>query len=217
MTLTYAQLKTAIQNYSEYEEETFDANLDLFIRLAEERILKNVQLTFFRKNATAPTVTNSQYLAMPSDYLAPMALTLQPSAGGERFFLDMKDLSFIQLYNPDPTNSGTPRYYAVFDDETFVLAPTPDATYTAQLQYLYRPASLTAGGPDGTTWLSENAEVALLYGSLVEGYTFMKGEGDMMQNYTQRFQDAINALKMHGEAREVSDEYRTGRVRRMKQ
>lgn len=214
MSFTYAQLKTAVEEWSEYSEDTFVSNIPLFIRLAEERILKNVQLSLFRKNATSST--SGAYLAAPDDYLAPFSLSLT-GGDGAKFFLEFKDPSFLQLYSPDPTVTGTPKYYGQFDVDNFLLAPTPDAVYTAELHYMYRPASLTAGADSGTTWLSKNAEVAMLYGALLEGAIFMKGEPDVIQNYTQRFQDAVNSLKMLGEAKEVTDEYRTGKVRRQKQ
>ena len=214
MSFTYAQLKTAVEEWSEYSEDTFVSNIPLFIRLAEERILKNVQLSLFRKNATSST--SGAYLAAPDDYLAPFSLSLTGDDGA-KFFLEFKDPSFLQLYSPDPTVTGSPRYYGQFDVDNFLLAPTPDAVYTAELHYMYRPASLSAGADSGTTWLSENAEVAMLYGALLEGAIFMKGEPDVIQNYTQRFQDAVNSLKMLGEAKEVTDEYRTGKVRRQKQ
>jgi len=214
MTMTYAELKTAIEEWSEYDEETFVSNIPLFIRLAEERILKNVQLSLFRKNATSST--SGTYLALPDDYLSPFSLSLT-GGDGEKFFLEFKDPSFLQLYSPNPSLTGTPKYYGQFDVDNLLLAPTPDGVYTAELHYMYRPASLTAGADSATTWLSENAEVCLLYGSLLEGAVFMKGEPDVMQNYTQRFQDAINSLKMLGESKEVADEYRTGKVRREKQ
>jgi len=216
MTMTYAELKTAVEEWSEYSESTFVSNIPLFIRLAEERILKNVQLSVFRKNATASTVASDQYLACPTDFLAPFSLSLEGSSGG-KFFLEFKDPSFIQFYNPDSAVTGQPKYYAQYDVDNFILAATPDDTYTAELHYMYRPASLTVGADSGTTWLSENAEVALLYGALLEGAMFMKGEADVIQNYNQRFQDAIAGLKMMGEAKEVTDEYRTGKVRRQKQ
>jgi hypothetical protein len=123
----------------------------------------------------------------------------------------------FQDYNPDPTDTGAPRYYAVFDVDNFIIGPTPDSSYAAELHYYYRPASLTAGAESGTTWLSENATMAMLYGSLIEAYTFMKGEQDLVQVYNQRFVEAINSLKMLGEAEETTQEYRVGRVLRQKQ
>lgn len=216
MSFTYAQLKQAIQDYTENDEATFVTNLPLFIRQAEERILKSVQLSLFRKNATASTTASNKYLACPSDFLAPFSLSLA-GADGDKFFIDFKDPSFLQSYTPDSTTEGAPRYYSVFDIDNFLLAPTPDTTYTAELHYFYRPLSLTAGSDSGTTWLSINAELTLLYGSLVEAYLFMKGEQDMMAYYDKRFTESLSGLKMLGEAKETTDEYRTGKVIRTKQ
>lgn len=216
MSFTYAQLKQAVQDYTDYTESTFVNNIPLFIRLAEERILKNVQLSLFRKNATASTTASSKYLSMPSDYLAPFSLSLE-GTDGDKFFLDFKDPSFIQEYTPDATTTGSPRYYAVFDNGNFILAPTPDAAYTAELHYFYRPQSLTAGADSGTTWLSENADLTMLYGSLIEAYIFMKGEQDLMSYYDRRYQESLAGLKALGEAKETTDEYRTGKVIRAKQ
>jgi len=216
MSFTYAQLKQAIQDYTENDETSFVNNLPLFIRQAEERILKNVQLSLFRKNATASTTASNKYLACPSDFLAPFSLSLA-GADGDKFFIEFKDPSFLQTYTPDSTTTGSPKYYAQFDVDNFFLAPTPDTTYTAELHYLYRPASLTAGADSGTTWLSINAEMALLYGSLIEAYIYMKGEQDVVAMYNSRFQEAIIGVKMLGEAKETTDEYRTGKVIRAKQ
>jgi len=215
MSFTYDSLKQAIQDYTENSETTFVNNLPVFIRAAEERILKNVQLNLFMRNQQGAMSANNQYLGAPSDFLAPFSLTF--TANGEKKFLEFKDLSFVESYNPDYTVTGTPRYYAQFDVGNFLLAPTPDSSYPVEVQYLYRPASLTAGTGTGTSWLSENAELAMLYGSLVEAYTFMKGEPDIMANYDKRFQEAIMGLKMLGEAKETTQEYRAGRVIRDKQ
>ena len=216
MSFTYAQLKQAIQDYTENDETSFVTNLPLFIRQAEERILKNVQLSLFRKNATASTTASNPYLAVPSDYLAPFSLSLR-GADGDRFFIEFKDPSFVQTYTPDTTTTGAPKYYCVFDVDNFLLGPTPDTTYTAELHYFYRPLSLTAGSDSGTTWFSENAEMARLYGSLIEAYIYMKGEQDVMGMYASRFQEAVTGVKMLGEAKETTDEYRTGKVIRNKQ
>ena len=216
MSFTYAQLKQAIQDYTENDETSFVTNLPLFIRQAEERILKNVQLSLFRKNATASTTASNKYLGCPSDFLAPFSLSLE-GTDGDKFFVEFKDVSFIQTYTPDATTTGAPRYYGQFDVGNFILGPTPDTTYTAELHYFYRPASLTAGSDSGTTWLSINAEMAMLYGSLIEAYIYMKGEQDVMAMYNARFQEAITGVKMLGEAKETTDEYRTGKVIRAKQ
>jgi len=216
MSFTYAQLKQAIQDYTENDETTFVTSLPIFIRAAEERILKNIQLTLFRKNVSASLTASNQYLASPSDFLAPFSLSYTDAEGDKEFLL-FKDVNFIQDYNPDPTETGAPRYYAVFDINNFIIAPTPDTTYAVELHYYYRPASLTAGAEDATTWLSENATMAMLYGSLIEAYTFMKGEQDLVANYNQRFVEAITGMKMLGEAQETTDEYRAGKVIRQKQ
>jgi len=215
MSFTYDQLKTAIQDYTENDETSFVTNLPLFIRIAAERILQNVQLSMFRKNATASTTASNKYLACPSDFLAPFSLSLA-GTDGDKFFIDFKDPSFLQTYTPDATTTGSPRYYAVFDVDNFILAPTPNTTFTAELHYFYRPASLTAGSSSGTTWLSENAEMAMLYGSLIEAYIYMKGEQDVMAMYNKRFEESLIGIKMLGEAKETTDEYRRGKVLREK-
>ncbi len=215
MSFTYDQLKTAIQDYTENDETSFVNNLPLFIRIAEERILKNVQLSLFRKNATASTTASNKFLACPGDFLAPFSLSLA-GTDGDKFFIDFKDPSFIQTYTPDSTTTGSPRYYAVFDVDNFILAPTPNTTFTAELHYFYRPTSLTAGSGSGTTWLSQNAEMSMLYGALIEAYIYMKGEQDVMSMYNKRFQESLIGLKQLGEAKETTDEYRRGKVLREK-
>jgi len=215
MSFTFATLKTAIQDYTDNSETTFVNNLSVFIKASEERILKNVQLSLFRKNSTGSTTSSNKYLAMPSDFLAPFSLSVLSSSAHE--FLEFKDVNFIQTFTPNPATTGTPRYYAIFDVSNFILAPTPDAAYTAELHYYYRPASLTAGSDSGTTWLSENAPNALLYGCLVEAYTFMKGDPDLLNTYNQRFTEAILSLKNFGEAKEVTDDYTTGMIIKQKQ
>jgi hypothetical protein len=216
MSFTYAQLQTAIQDYTENSETSFVSNLSTFITQAEERILKSVQLSLFRKNVSGGMTNANRFLACPSDYLAPFSLSFV-DASSDHVFLDFKDPDYVQSFNPDATTVGLPRYYAVFDVDNFILGPTPNAAYDVELHYFYRPASLTAGASGGTTWLSENASIALLYGSLIEAYIFMKGEPDMMALYEKRFAEAISGMKMLGEAKEVTDEYRTGQVRRPKQ
>jgi hypothetical protein len=215
MSFTYAQLKQAIQDYTQNTETSFVNNLPLFIRLAEERILKNVQLNLFRKNATANATASNKYLACPPDFLAPFSLSYEVT--GSKTFIEFKDVSFLQTYTPDATTTGTPRYYGQFDVDNFILAPTPASNYVMELHYFYRPASLTAGAESGTTWLSENAELTMLYGSLVEAYIFMKGEQDVMAMYNQRFQESLVGIKMLGEAKETTEEYRVGKVVRAKQ
>ena len=211
MAFTYAQLKTAIQDYTQNTEASFVANLPLFIRSAEERILKNVQLSLFRKNSAGNVTKGDEYLTMPTDFLAPFSLAYIDDAG-ERNFLEFKDVSFLQSFNPERTLEGDPRYYAIFDLDAFILAPTPSGNYAVELHYFYRPASLTAGAEAATTWLSVNADLTILYGSLVEAYTYMKGDPTLLLEYEKRFGEAIIALKQFGEAKQVTDEYRTGMV-----
>lgn len=215
MSFTYAQLKQAIQDYTENNESSFVSNLPLFIRAAEERILKTIQLSLFRKNVSASATSGNKYLACPSDFLAPLSLSYTSS--GVQTFIDYKDVSYIQEINPNPSTTGTPKYYGQFDVDNFILAPTPSSSFAVELHYFYRPASLTAGAEGGTTWLSENATLSMLYGSLVEAYIYMKGEQDVMALYDKRFNESMLGLKLLGEAKEVTDEFRTGMVMRPKQ
>jgi len=214
MSYTYAQLKQAIQDYTDNDETTFVNNIDSFIQNTEERILKSVQLTVFRKNVTGSASTGNQYLAAPTDFLAPNSLSILN--GSNKEFLLYKDVNFLQSFNPNSSTTGTPRYYGYFDISNFILAPTPDSDYTVELHYFYRPASLVTQGDSGTTWLSTNAPVAMLFGSLLEAYTFMKGEADVMQNYATQFIEAVGRLKNYGEAVEDTDAYRTGLIIREK-
>lgn len=216
MSFTYAELKQAIQDYAENTESTFVSNLPVFIRSAEERILKSVQLSLFRKNATATLSSSSQYLPCPSDFLAPWSLSLTGTSGDKEFLL-FKSANFVQEVNPDPADTGVPRYYAQFDVDNFIVAPSADGSYTAELHYLYRPTSITAGADSGTTWLSVNAELSLLYGALVEAYVFMKGTQDLMSYYDKRFEESLMGLKQLGEAKETTDEYDFGQLIRPKQ
>ena len=208
MSFTYAQLKTAIQDFSENTETSFVTNLPVFIRGAEDRIFTLVDLELFRKNATATLTQSDPYLSVPSDYLAPFSLQITTS-GSEDFLLH-KDVNFVQQFHIDKSANAAPKYYSIYDVDNFILGPTPDQAYTVELHYYYRPASITAGADSATSWLSDNAPNALLYGSLVEAYTYMKGEADMMQLYEQRFAQELQRLKDLAEARENSDAYRRG-------
>jgi len=210
MSYTLTTLKQAIQDYTENSETTFVNNLDNIIRNTEERILKLVDLDLFRKNVNANMTSGDKYLSSPSDYLSSFSLSYTDSSGNTEFLLQ-KDVNFLQEFAPDPTATGSPKYYAQFDIDNFLLAPTPDSNYAVELHYYYRPASITGSG--GTSWLGENAPDCLLYGCLVEAYTFMKGEADMMQAYEARFAECISRLKNYGEGRENNDAYRQGLVR----
>jgi hypothetical protein len=211
MSYTYAQLKSAIQNYADNAETTFVASIPEFIRSAEQTILNSIDLQYFRKNVTGVTsgTGSNPYLQVPEDYLASFSLSI--TDGTKKEFLLEKDVNFIQSFNPTSA-TGVPRYYAFFDIDNFILAPTPAAVYDAELHYFYRPTSITAAsvGDNGTTWLSENAPNAMLYGSLVEANIYIKGEQDLQQLYTERFLRSLERLKDYGEARENSDAYRQG-------
>ena len=208
MSFTYGELKTAIQDFAENTETSFVTNLPVFIRSAEDRVFTLVDLELFRKNANAQLTIGDEFLTLPSDYLA--SFSLQITDANYKNFIDFKDVNFVQQYAIDTNANGTPKYYGVFDVNNFILSPTPDVAYNVELHYYYRPSSLTAGADSGTTWLSTNAPNVLLYGSLVEAYTYMKGEADMMQLYEQRFAQEMQRLKDLAEARENSDAYRRG-------
>ena len=208
MSFTFAQLKTAIQDYVDNSETTFVNHLSDFIKASEERIFKNVDLELFRKNVTSAMTSSDKFVSIPSDYLS--SFSLQITTAGSEGFLLQKDVNFLQEAFDSSASTGLPRYYAVFDINNFIVAPTPNSNYAIELHYYYRPASLTAGADSGTTWLSTNAPFALLYGSLVEAYTYMKGEPDIMQQYEKRFNDQLVRLKDLAEARENSDAYSEG-------
>ena len=203
MSWTYTTLKTAIQDFLETTETTFVANLDVFIQQAEDRILKKVQLPNFRKNVTGVTAASDQYLGMPTDFLAPYSLAVDNS-GFE--YLIFKDVNFVREAYPANTTEAVPKYYGVFEDEFFILGPTPDAIYNVELHYFYKPESIVTAA---TSWLGTHAERTLLKGCVVEGYTFQKGDADLLATYEQQFQDSINELKILGEGRNTTDNYRS--------
>ena len=205
MSFTLATLKSTVQDYMETAETTFVSELDTFIQEAEERILKTVELPVFRKNVTGSATGSNTYLSMPTDFLAPYSLAVISS--NVYTYLLLKHVSFIRDFTPNPATTGLPKYYAQFDDTTFMLGPTPDQTYSFELHYKYRPASLTTTSGSTTTWLSENAPDALLYGTLVEAATFLKIPEETAQ-YEQRFIQAINGLKNLGQGYGAIDEYR---------
>tara|TARA_R100000808_G_scaffold6422_1_gene19082 strand:- start:227 stop:874 length:648 start_codon:yes stop_codon:yes gene_type:complete len=208
MSFTLATLKTAIQDYTDNSESTFVTHLPDFIKAAEEKILKSVDLDIFRKNVTSTLTNSDQYVNVPSDYLA--SFSFQITTSGSEGFLLQKDVNFIREYTPASSTTGLPKYYARFSEDHFILAPTPNSAYTVELHYFYRPTSLTAGADSGTTWLSTNAPFALLYGSIIEAYLFMKGEPDVIQNYNGLYMQYLERLKDLGEARENTDGYRVG-------
>ena len=214
MSFTLTTLKQSIQDWTQNSETTFVNELDFIIINAEERIFKSVDLDYFRKNVTGTMSSGNQFLQKPSDYLASFSLSFV-NASNENVFLLQKDVNFIQEYNPNPSTTGSPKYYASFDVDNFIVGPTPDSNYSVEMHYFYRPASITTDD-NGTTWIGTNAPDALLYACLIEAYTFMKGEADLLSLYTQRYGEAISRLKVYGEGQENNDAYRDGlpRVRR---
>ena len=215
MSFTLTTLKQSIQDWTENDETTFVNELDFFIKNAEERILKVVDLDYFRKNVTGGLTSGNKFLQKPTDYLASFSLSFVNSSN-QNVFLLQKDVNYIQEFTPNPTTTGSPRFYSSFDVDNFIVAPTPDSNYSVELHYYYRPASLTTVD-SGVTWISTNAPDALLYGCLIEAYTFMKGEDNLIQLYTARFAEAMSRLKIYGEGQENTDAYREGLVRVPKQ
>ena len=213
MSFTLTTLTASVQEWTENDESTFVAEIPFFIKNAEERIFKTVDLDYFRKNVEGTTTSGNKFLQKPSDYLATFSLSLVNS--GSNVFLLQKDVNFIQEYTANPATTGSPIYYAQFDVDTFIVAPTPSSSFAVELHYYYRPASLTTDD-SGTTWISTNAPDALLYASLVEAYTFMKGENDLIQLYNTRYAEALSRLKVYAEGRNYSDSYRDGQVRQAK-
>ena len=212
MSFTYTTLKTAVQDYLDSTETSFVTNLPTFITTTEERILKSVQLDDFRKNQVGNFTASGPYLECPTDYLSPFSMAVIDSSSNYNYLL-LKQVSFIRDYTPNASTTGQPKYYAEFDNNTFIVAPTPDSTYEVELHYYYRPASLTSTTGSETTWLSENAPNAILYGSLVEACTYLKNY-ESIPVYESKFQEAILGLKNLGEAKSTRDQYRYDEIRR---
>ena len=208
MSWTFTTLKTAIQDYTQNTESTFVTNLPTLIVQAENRIVKSVELPNFRKNVTGTLTSSSPYLSTPTDYLYPFSLAVLDSSSNYEYLLN-KDVSFIRQSFPSASTTGTPKFYAQFDDDTFIIAPTPDSNYTVELHYFYIPESITVAS-SGESWLGTNATEALLYSSLVEAYTFMKGEPDILVNYEKRFQEALQRLTLESDGYNRKDAFRDG-------
>lgn len=214
--MNYTQLSDAIQAYTENTEANFVAEIPVFVQQAEQRIYNNVQFPSLRKNVTGSTSANNKYLGCPNDFLAVYSLAVIDATGSYEYLLN-KDVNFIRQAYPQPTDTAIPRYYALFGSQTndvneltFILGPTPDATYGVELHYYYYPQSIVTAG---TSWLGDNFDSVLLYGSLVEAYTYMKGETDMMQLYNQKFMEALALAKRLGDGMERQDAYRSGQFR----
>lgn len=208
--MNYAQLTTLIQDYCESTEQSFVANIPTFVQLAEERIYNTVQIPAIRKNVTGTMTINFQYFSLPSDWLSTFSLAVIDPTSGEYDYLLNKDVNFIRASYPPPNSYGKPKYYAIWDDSTMILGPTPNLAYTAELHYYYYPASIVN---NSTSWLGDNFESVLLYGSLREAYTYLKGEQDMMNYYEQKYQEALGQLKRLGDGLDRQDAYRSGQAR----
>ena len=219
--MNYTQLSNAIQAYTENTEADFVANIPVFVTQAEQRIYNSVQFPSIRKNVTGVTTAGNKYLQCPLDFLAVYSIAVVDGtlASGTYEYLLNKDVNFIRQAYPQADDTGLPRYYALFgprsdneDELTFILGPTPDTSYNVELHYYYYPESITVAA-NGQTWLGDNFDSVLLYGSLVEAYTYMKGEADMMQLYNQKFMEALALAKRLGDGMERQDAYRSGQFR----
>jgi hypothetical protein len=217
--VNYTQLSNAIQAYTENPSSDFVAQIPVFVQQAEQRIYNTVQFPSLRKNVTGFTTANNKYLQCPSDFLSVYSMAAIDATGSYEYLLD-KDVNFIRQAYPNPnTDKAIPRYYALFgprsdneDELTFILGPTPDASYEIELHYFYYPESITVAA-NGRTWLGDNFDTVLLYGSLVEAYTYMKGEQDMLSLYNQKYMEALQLAKRLGDGLERSDAYRSGQAR----
>ena len=217
--MTYDELVTAVTDYTENAVPTTDMNT--FIRQAEQRIYNTVQFPSLRKNVTGSTTSSNKYLSCPEDFLAVYSLAVIDATGAYEFLLN-KDVNFIRQAYPVPTDTSIPKYYALFgptvsgstitDELSFILGPTPDASYSVELHYYYYPESITVAA-DGRTWLGDNFDSVLLYGTLVEAYTYMKGEADVMAFYEGKYKEALGLAKRLGDGMERQDAYRSGQFR----
>lgn len=205
--MNYTQLVDLVKQYTQNEETSFVANIASFAKLAEERIYNAVFIPAIRKNQTATVTANNKYLTVPTDWLANFSLSItDPSTDAQIFLID-KDVNFIRECYPNPSDGGMPSYYAIFDKNTFILGPTPDSDYQVELHYYYYPESIVTAG---TSWLGDNFESVLLYGTLREAYIYMKGEQDMMAYYEQKYQESLSLLKLLGEGKNRRDTFRDG-------
>jgi hypothetical protein len=208
--MNYSQLSQLIQDYCESTEQSFVANIPTFVQLAEERIYNSVQIPAIRKNQIGTLTPANKYLSLPADWLATFSLAvIDPATNAQTFLLD-KDVNFIRQSFPDPDDGGVPEYYAIFDKNTLILGPTPNSNYQVEMHYYYYPESIVTAS---TSWLGDNFETVLLYGSLREAYTYLKGEQDMMQYYEQKYQESVQYLYRMGDGLNRRDSYRSGQVR----
>lgn len=219
--MTYTELVAAIEAYTENYEQLFVDNIPVFVKQAEQRIYNTAQIPALRKNVTGLTAGSNKYLACPLDFLSVFSMAVTDADGNYEYLLN-KDVNFIRSAYPSPSDTGLPKYYAIFgpavnsgvisDELSFILGPTPDAQYSVELHYYYYPESIVDAA-DGRTWLGDNYDPVLLYGSLMEAYTFMKGEQDVMAFYAQKYADALAQLKRLGDGLERGDAYRDGQYK----
>ena len=208
--MNYAQLSQLIQDYCETTESSFVANIPTFVAIAEERIYNTVQLPAIRKNVTGTMTSGNKYLSLPDDWLAAFSLAvITPVTESQTFLID-KDVNFIRECYPTPTTGGIPQYYAIFDDNTLIVGPTPDANYGVEMHYYYYPESIVTAG---TSWLGDNFETVLLYGCLREAYLYQKGEADVVTYYENKYLESLNLLKQLGDGKDRRDAYRSGQLR----
>jgi hypothetical protein len=216
--MNLTQLRATIRAYAENDFPqtvgsgglTSNEQVDTFIRQAEERIYNSVQFPNFRKNSTGSVTASNKYVATPVDFLAVYSLAVIDPATNEYEYLLNKDVNYIRAAYPNPTTTGLPRYYALWDDDTFILGPTPAANYVLELHYFFYPESITTAN---TTWLGDNFDTALLYGALCEAATFMKSDPDVLANYQRRYEEAMILAKRLGDGMMRRDSYRSGQVR----
>lgn len=207
--MNYTQLSQAIQDYTETTEPIFVANIPVFVQQAEERIYNSVNLLTLRKNVTGTMTTGNKYVTLPGDWLATYSTARIDANGAQEFLVD-KDVNFIRQAYPQPSDTGAPKYYALFDANTLIVGPTPDANYGVELHYFYYPESIVTAG---TSWLGDNFETVLLYASLREAYLFQKGEQDLITNVEAKYNEALALLKRLGDGLDRRDAYRSGQLR----
>ena len=206
--MNYTQLVAEIQSYTENQFQTSD--IDTFIKEAEQRIYNSVQFPAIRKNMTGTTTPDNKYLTCPPGWLSTFSMAVIDPVTQDYEYLLNKDVNFIRASYPKASDTGKPLYYALFDQDSFILGPTPDDSYTIELHFYRYPESIVTAG---TTWLGDNFDSALLYGALLEAYTYMKGEQDVMAAYQKRYDDAMFLLKQLGDGKDREDAYRSGQVR----
>jgi len=209
--MNYTELTAAIKEYTDNTETTFVNNIPTFVKQTEERIYRSILIPELRKNVTTALTSSNRFLVKPTDHLATFSIAVIDGSDNYAFLLP-KDVNFIREAYPATATSGQPVYYAQFDGDNFIVAPTPNSGYTVQLHYYYDPASIVTAS---TSWLGDNAEATLLYGSLVEAYTFMKGEADIITFYKTRYDEAMAGLQQLADGRNKRDSYRNGEPRIM--